>query len=98
VWLDEETLDDDAVVLAERIIKAGTSQLPHDAYMAIWWACFLIDVKGSYQSGYAELQVRYLCRLGCACVCMAALPHDTSGWEDICCSCAPLDHYRPSHL
>jgi hypothetical protein len=61
VWVDEDTLDADAVLLAERIIKAGVSLLPHHPYMAIWWSSFLIDVQGSYQSGYGELQVRADC-------------------------------------
>jgi hypothetical protein len=58
VWLNPETLDPEATALAERIIKAGVSLLPHHPYMTIWWSSFLIDVQGSYQSGYTELQVR----------------------------------------
>lgn len=56
VWLDEDTLDEDAVSLAERIVRAGAALLPHEVYMSILWSSFLIDVQGSYQQGYAELQ------------------------------------------
>ncbi|KAJ9529670.1 hypothetical protein QJQ45_014402 [Haematococcus lacustris] len=55
-WLDEDTLEPDAVVLAERIISAGKLLMPHQPYMIIWYSSFLIDVQGSYQSGYTELQ------------------------------------------
>jgi hypothetical protein len=57
VWVDEDTLDEEAVALGERIVMAGLAQLPRDVFMAIWHACYLIDVKGSYQSGYVALQV-----------------------------------------
>ncbi|KAL6757720.1 hypothetical protein V8C86DRAFT_1620236 [Haematococcus lacustris] len=56
-WLDEDTLEPDAVVLAERIISAGKLLMPHRVYMVIWYSSFLIDVQGSYQTGYAELMV-----------------------------------------
>jgi hypothetical protein len=55
-WLDEETLEQEGVRLAERIIKAGKQLMPASPYMVIWYSSFLIDVQGSYQSGYAELQ------------------------------------------
>ncbi|GFH27264.1 PAS domain-containing protein, partial [Haematococcus lacustris] len=55
-WVDEDTLEPDGVVLAERIISAGKLLMPHQPYMVIWYSSFLIDVQGSYQSGYAELQ------------------------------------------
>jgi hypothetical protein len=64
VWVDEDTLDTPAVLLAERIIRGGVTLLPHDPYMAIWWSSFLIDVQGSYQSGYTALQA---CGLYVAC-------------------------------
>jgi hypothetical protein len=57
VWVDEDTLDAAAVAVAERIIKAGLQQLPIQPYLVIWRSSFMIDVQGSYQSGYAELQV-----------------------------------------
>ncbi|GFR47567.1 hypothetical protein Agub_g9292 [Astrephomene gubernaculifera] len=55
-WLDEDTVDPDAMALCETIIKAGMTQLPHDSMMIILYSSFLIDVQGSYQSGYAQLQ------------------------------------------
>ncbi|GFH23804.1 tiny macrocysts protein B, partial [Haematococcus lacustris] len=54
--VDLDTLEPDAVVLAERIISAGKLLMPHQPYMIIWYSSFLIDVQGSYQSGYTELQ------------------------------------------
>ena len=54
-WLDKDTLDENAVELAFTILKAGMSQLPDDAFMIILFSSFLIDVKGSYQSGLLEL-------------------------------------------
>ncbi|KAL6754986.1 hypothetical protein V8C86DRAFT_270236 [Haematococcus lacustris] len=56
-WLDEDTLDEEAGRLAERIILAGKKLMPHQPYMTIWYSSFLIDVQGSYQSGYTELQL-----------------------------------------
>ena len=38
------------------IIKAGMQQLTNNPYMIILFSSFLIDVQGSYQSGYAQLQ------------------------------------------
>ena len=32
------------------------AQLPKSAFMTIWYSSFLIDVLGSYQSGYTQLQ------------------------------------------
>ena len=55
-WLDEDTLQEEGVLLAERMIRAGMHLMPSRPYMLIWWSSFLIDVQGSYQSGYAELQ------------------------------------------
>src|SRR5690349_11737610 len=55
-WLDMDTLEPDGVAVAERVIRAGKHMIPHSPYMAIWWSSFLIDVQGSYQSGYLELQ------------------------------------------
>ncbi len=56
-WVDEETLDDSGVALAERIVRAGVQQLPRSPYMAIWWSSFLIDVQG-------------VCVCVCVCVLM----------------------------
>jgi hypothetical protein len=55
-WIDDEALCPDGVRLAERIIKAGKQVMPSSPYMVLWYSSFLIDVQGSYQSGYAELQ------------------------------------------
>ncbi|KXZ49202.1 hypothetical protein GPECTOR_22g792 [Gonium pectorale] len=55
-WLDEDTVDPDAMALSEIIIKSGMTQLPQDPMMIILYSSFLIDVQGSYQSGYAQLQ------------------------------------------
>ncbi len=56
VWLDEDTLDPDAMALAERILKAGKTELPNSPYMTILWSSFLIDVQESYISGYGQVQ------------------------------------------
>ena len=48
-------MDEPAVELAFTILKAGMFQLQCDAYMIILYSSFLIDVKGSYQSGLLEL-------------------------------------------
>ncbi|KXZ55666.1 hypothetical protein GPECTOR_2g1216 [Gonium pectorale] len=60
-WVDEDTLEPEAVALSEAIIKAGMLQLPQDPredgfQMIILYSSFLIDVQGSYQSGYTQLQ------------------------------------------
>ncbi|GLC40592.1 hypothetical protein PLESTM_001090800 [Pleodorina starrii] len=56
-WVeDEDTLEPEAVALSEHIIKAGMIQLPQDPQMIILYSSFLIDVQGSYQSGYTQLQ------------------------------------------
>lgn len=34
VWVDEDTPDQQAMLLAEVIMKAGMAQLPHSPYMA----------------------------------------------------------------
>lgn len=34
-WLDQDTLDPDAVEMANVILKAGMEQLPGDAFMII---------------------------------------------------------------
>ncbi|GAX73347.1 hypothetical protein CEUSTIGMA_g800.t1 [Chlamydomonas eustigma] len=54
-WIDDDTLDERAVDLAYRILKAGMEQLPGDAFMIILYSSFLIDVKKGYQSGLVEL-------------------------------------------
>lgn len=56
VWVSREVLDEDAVQVAERVLRAGMSML-HQPYMGICWSSFLIEVRTSYQSGYMELQV-----------------------------------------
>ncbi len=35
VWVEHDILDDDAVLLAERIIKAGMQTLPRTPYLSI---------------------------------------------------------------
>mmetsp|Transcript_29309 Transcript_29309/g.64857 ORF Transcript_29309/g.64857 Transcript_29309/m.64857 type:complete len:2212 (+) Transcript_29309:218-6853(+) len=55
-WIDEDTLSEDAVLLAEQVMKAGMTLLPGNAYMIILYSSFLIEVQGSYQSGYSQLQ------------------------------------------
>ncbi|PNH09202.1 Tiny macrocysts protein B, partial [Tetrabaena socialis] len=55
-WIDEDTPEPEAVVMTELVIKAGMTQLPQDPYMIVLFSSFLIDVQGSYQSGYTQLQ------------------------------------------
>ncbi|KAG2425298.1 hypothetical protein HXX76_013879 [Chlamydomonas incerta] len=57
-WVDEVegVLEPGAVNLCEALIKAGMVQLPQDPQMIILYSSFLIDVQGSYQSGYSQLQ------------------------------------------
>ncbi|GLC70645.1 hypothetical protein PLESTF_001017600 [Pleodorina starrii] len=55
-WVEDDTLEPEAVTLSEQIIKAGMIQLPQDPQMIILYSSFLIDVQGSYQSGYTQLQ------------------------------------------
>ena len=55
-WIDEDTLLPEATKHADSIIKAGMQQLPNNPFMIILYSSFLIDVQGSYQSGYAQLQ------------------------------------------
>jgi hypothetical protein len=45
VWIDEDHLDPGRVALAERIMRAGKSQLGSSPYMSILWSSFLIDVQ-----------------------------------------------------
>jgi hypothetical protein len=45
VWVDEDTLDQGRVALAERIMRAGKSQLGSSPYMSILWSSFLMDVQ-----------------------------------------------------
>jgi hypothetical protein len=52
-WVDEETLEEGGVRLAEVIMKVGMAQLPRSPYMIILYSSFLIDVQTSYQSGYS---------------------------------------------
>ncbi|KAG2431968.1 hypothetical protein HYH02_013184 [Chlamydomonas schloesseri] len=56
VWLDEDTADPDAVKLGESIVKAGLHQLYGNPSMLILYSAYLIDIQGSYQSGYTQLQ------------------------------------------
>ncbi|KAG2445088.1 hypothetical protein HYH02_008955 [Chlamydomonas schloesseri] len=55
-WLDEDTPEPDAVALGETVVKAGMTQLSSKPTMIILYSSFLIDVQGSYQSGYTQLQ------------------------------------------
>ncbi|PNH03659.1 Tiny macrocysts protein B [Tetrabaena socialis] len=55
-WIDEDMPDPEAVAMSEQVIKAGMILLPQDPYMVILYSSFLIDVQGSYQSGYTQLQ------------------------------------------
>ncbi|GFH31904.1 tiny macrocysts protein B, partial [Haematococcus lacustris] len=55
-WIDADTLDEEAVALAETIMKVGMAQLPSNPYVILLYASFLIDVQQSYQSGYSVLQ------------------------------------------
>ncbi|KAG2430820.1 hypothetical protein HXX76_009796 [Chlamydomonas incerta] len=55
-WLDEDTPDPDSVKLGEAIVKAGLAQLSNNPQMFILYSSYLIDVQGSYQSGYTQLQ------------------------------------------
>ena len=55
-WLDEDTPDPEAIKLADVILRAGMQQLPNNPYMILLYSSFLIDVQGSYQSGYGQLQ------------------------------------------
>ncbi len=55
-WVDKRTLDEDAVMLAERMLKAGVQQLPKSPYMFILYSSFLIDVRGSLRTGLVELK------------------------------------------
>ncbi|KAG2432647.1 hypothetical protein HXX76_008987 [Chlamydomonas incerta] len=57
-WIpgDEDTLKPEAMTLGEVIVKAGIMQLPCDPRMTLLYSSFLIDVQGSYQSGYTQLQ------------------------------------------
>ncbi|GAX73349.1 hypothetical protein CEUSTIGMA_g802.t1 [Chlamydomonas eustigma] len=54
-WIDEDTLVEEGVDLALKIIKVGMEQLPGNADMIILYASFLIEVKGGQQSGLTEL-------------------------------------------
>ncbi|KAG2445524.1 hypothetical protein HXX76_000139 [Chlamydomonas incerta] len=56
VWLDEDTPDPEAVKLGEALVKAGLQQLHNNPQMLILYASYLIDIQGSYQSGYTQLQ------------------------------------------
>ena len=66
-WFDEDTPDPEAIKLADAILRAGMQQLPNNPYMILLYSSFLIDVQGSYQSGYGQLQAakkadpRYTC-------------------------------------
>ncbi|KXZ43098.1 hypothetical protein GPECTOR_102g51 [Gonium pectorale] len=54
---EEGGIDQEAAALYDAIVREGLSQLPQDPAMILLHASFLIDVQGSYQSGYAALQV-----------------------------------------
>ena len=56
-WVDEDTLEAWAVRDAEAVVKAGCALLGNQCFMTILYSSFLIEVQGSYQSGYTQLQV-----------------------------------------
>ena len=76
-WFDEDTPDPAAIKLADIILRAGMQQIPNNPYMILLYSSFLIDVQGSYQSGYGQLQAakkaepRRVVPLG---LCIASLP------------------------
>ncbi|GFH06384.1 uncharacterized protein HaLaN_01005 [Haematococcus lacustris] len=55
-WVDEDTLQPEATKTAEVVIKAGVAMLPNNCFMTILNSSFLIEVVGSYHSGYTQLQ------------------------------------------
>lgn len=55
-WVDDDTLDEQAVALGARIIEAGKEQHGNKAYMVILYTNYLIDVQLSYQTGMLELR------------------------------------------
>jgi hypothetical protein len=55
-WIDEDTPNPAAIKLADIILRAGMQQLPNNPYMILLYSSFLIDVQGSFQSGYGQLQ------------------------------------------
>lgn len=57
VWVDEDTVDESAVRDGELVIRAGMVLLPNNCFMTILYSSYLIEVQGSYQSGYTQLQV-----------------------------------------
>ena len=42
VWLDEDTLDPEAVRLAETIMRAGMTMMPNSPYMIVLYSSFLM--------------------------------------------------------
>jgi hypothetical protein len=58
VWLDEDTLDDTNVPVAERMLRCGVQLLPRSPYAKLLLSGYLMDVIGSYQTGYNVLKVR----------------------------------------
>ena len=61
-----DTLLPEASKHADSIIRAGMQQLPNNPYMIILYSSFLIDVQGSYQSGYSQLQTAKKAEPRCA--------------------------------
>jgi hypothetical protein len=43
---------------ARAYLQCALTQMPKDPYAIVLHSSFLIDVQGSYQSGYTALQVR----------------------------------------
>jgi hypothetical protein len=46
-------------VISALFLQCALAQLPKDPYAIVLHSSFLIDVQGSYQSGYTALQVRF---------------------------------------
>ncbi|KAJ9509395.1 hypothetical protein QJQ45_001848 [Haematococcus lacustris] len=64
VWVDRDTLDPEAVLLAETVLKCGIAQRPKDPFMIVLISSFLIDVQQHTQrsgmSGQADDLVSYV--------------------------------------
>ncbi|GIL42523.1 hypothetical protein Vafri_484 [Volvox africanus] len=56
VWTDLYTLEKTAVHRAEEIIKAGVALFPDNAYVALVYANFMLDMLGFSQTGAKQLE------------------------------------------
>ncbi|GIM07919.1 hypothetical protein Vretimale_11958 [Volvox reticuliferus] len=56
VWTDLYTLEKTAVHRAEEIIKAGVALFPDNAYVALVYANFMLDMLGFSQTGSRQLE------------------------------------------